>query len=149
MSLSSHVQEVKTSLVSAGLATGSVALLPADLDLTTNLSVTFGDKSVGLGNLLRSSDCKTAPKISFSAEAGHESHAYTYTLFLVDPDAPTPDDPKFAYWRHWVVSGLEPSSTHTSSSSSSSQSALTEYLGPGPKDERVSPQAPVYPARIG
>lgn len=49
---------------------------------------------------------------------------------LVDPDAPTPDDPKFAYWRHWVVSNIS-SSPITSTNSNT----LTEYLGPGPKDE--------------
>lgn len=51
---------------------------------------------------------------------------------LVDPDAPTPDNPKFAYWRHWVVSNIKSSST---SSQLSSGNILTEYLGPGPKDE--------------
>jgi phosphatidylethanolamine-binding protein (PEBP) family uncharacterized protein len=56
----------------------------------------------------------------------HESSSYT--LLLVDPDAPTPDDPKFAYWRHWVVSGLKPSV-------GAEGKVLTEYLGPGPKDE--------------
>jgi phosphatidylethanolamine-binding protein (PEBP) family uncharacterized protein len=55
----------------------------------------------------------------------------SYTVLLVDPDAPTPDDPKFAYWRHWVVSGLKPSE-------SAEGKVLTEYLGPGPKDEYVS-----------
>lgn len=54
-----------------------------------------------------------------------------YTLLLVDPDAPTPDEPKFAYWRHWVVSGLMPGRE------SGSKKVLTEYLGPGPKDEYV------------
>lgn len=52
-----------------------------------------------------------------------------YMLFLIDPDAPTPDDPKFAYWRHWVVSGLAPGQGMDSGK------VLTEYLGPGPKDE--------------
>jgi phosphatidylethanolamine-binding protein (PEBP) family uncharacterized protein len=55
----------------------------------------------------------------------------SYTLLLVDPDAPTPDDPKFAYWRHWVVSGLKPSA-------GAEGKILTEYLGPGPKDEYAS-----------
>lgn len=48
---------------------------------------------------------------------------------LVDPDAPTPQDPKFAYWRHWIVSGLRPSST------SATGKSLTDYLAPGPKDD--------------
>ncbi|GAB1206030.1 hypothetical protein APSETT445_004711 [Aspergillus pseudonomiae] len=44
-------------------------------------------------------------------------------------NAPTPDDPKFAYWRHWVVSGLQPSGAPET------VQTLTEYLGPGPKDD--------------
>jgi len=43
----------------------------------------------------------------------------------VDPDAPTPEDPKFAYWRQWVLTGLP----------NTSKEAVTEYLGPGAKDE--------------
>lgn len=54
----------------------------------------------------------------------------TYTLLLVDPDAPTPDEPKFAWWRHWVLSGLKPGTP-----AEQTNDALTAYLSPGPKDE--------------
>jgi phosphatidylethanolamine-binding protein (PEBP) family uncharacterized protein len=54
-------------------------------------------------------------------------------LMLVDPDAPTPDDPKFAFWRHWVLSGLQP--LGGGNQVAQTKPALTEYLGPGPKDE--------------
>ncbi|EKD17142.1 uncharacterized protein L3040_005363 [Drepanopeziza brunnea f. sp. 'multigermtubi'] len=57
----------------------------------------------------------------------------SYTLLLVDPDAPTPEDPKFAYWRHWIVTGL------TGSTSQDAALAATAYLGPGPKDATASP----------
>lgn len=46
----------------------------------------------------------------------------------MDPDAPTPEDPKFAFWRHWVLPGLSAKGEKT-------KAALTEYLGPGAKDE--------------
>ncbi|KAJ4243656.1 hypothetical protein NW757_011083 [Fusarium falciforme] len=58
----------------------------------------------------------------------------TYMLLFVDPDAPTPDDPKFAFWRHWVLPGLRPLSGDEGMVAQV-QPALTEYLGPGPKDE--------------
>lgn len=48
---------------------------------------------------------------------------------MADPDAPTPDDPKFAYWRHWVVSNID------LRESASTGKVLTEFLAPGPKDE--------------
>lgn len=53
---------------------------------------------------------------------------------LIDPDAPTPDDPKFAYWRHWVVSHI-PSTSLSSANILSTGMTLTQYLAPGPKDE--------------
>ena len=68
-----------------------------------------------------------------SSQGGSEN----YILLFTDPDAPTPEDPKFAYWRHWVVPGLKPSS---SGAATSSKAALTEYLGPGGKEaELVDP----------
>lgn len=50
---------------------------------------------------------------------------------LIDPDAPTPEDPKFAFWRHWVVSGLKPGAEAPGTT-------LTEFLAPGPKPEYVA-----------
>ena len=54
---------------------------------------------------------------------------------LVDPDAPTPEEPKFAFWRHWVVPGLQPIQSEDSGLVAETKRPLTEYLGPGPKDE--------------
>ncbi|KAB8076491.1 phosphatidylethanolamine-binding protein [Aspergillus leporis] len=118
----SQLENLIPSLREAGLFPNSAPLIPEDFSPSTELQVTFGERSVSLGNLFRVSECKTAPKISFATEK--------YTLLLTDPDAPTPDDPKFAYWRHWVVSGLQPSE-----SPEASAKTLTEYLGPGPKDD--------------
>jgi phosphatidylethanolamine-binding protein (PEBP) family uncharacterized protein len=53
---------------------------------------------------------------------------------LIDPDAPTPDDPKFAYWRHWVVTNIS-SDEIDSSNIVKAGKTLTQYLAPGPKDE--------------
>ncbi|GMG36746.1 unnamed protein product [Aspergillus oryzae] len=109
------------SLRQAGLFPSSAPLIPEDFTPTTELQVAFGEKSVSLGNLFRVSDFNVQKRDLESPEK--------YTLLLIDPDAPTPDDPKFAYWRHWVVSGLQPSGAPET------VQTLTEYLGPGPKDE--------------
>lgn len=58
----------------------------------------------------------------------------TYTLMMVDPDAPTPDDPKFAFWRHWIVTGLQPLSGD-SSVVAATKFPVTGYHPPGPKAE--------------
>ena len=144
-----------TSLSKAGLLP-SLAI-PETFKPSVDVSVSFEQKPVVAGNLFRVSEVQNAPEVTFTPEvcpitaAGDRpaalsvlwtceltkdvnrktraSESTRYTLLLVDPDAPTPDDPKFAYWRHWVVSGLTPSSK------SSSGQALTQYLAPGPKDE--------------
>ncbi|KAL4924130.1 YbhB/YbcL family Raf kinase inhibitor-like protein [Aspergillus undulatus] len=128
MTLQSHAQELYGSLLQAGLFPGSAPLIPNDFVPSTQLGIAFGDKAVALGNLFRVSEVKAAPTISFASEAG-SSGSETYALLLIDPDAPTPDDPKFAYWRHWVISGLKPGEKIDN------VPALTEYLGPGPKDD--------------
>ncbi|KAL4940080.1 hypothetical protein BDV06DRAFT_224432 [Aspergillus oleicola] len=128
MSLQTHAQELHTSLLNAGLFPGVAPIIPEDFTPTTELGITFGDKNVSLGDLFRVSEVKGAPTISFAKEP-IASVSTTYTLLLIDPDAPTPDDPKFAYWRHWVVSGLKPGDKIED------VPALTAYLGPGPKDD--------------
>ncbi|KPM46455.1 hypothetical protein AK830_g206 [Neonectria ditissima] len=122
-----------SSLEQAKLIPGPAnTIIPPAFKPTTKLEVAFNGRAVSLGNLFRSGECKSAPSISFSAEADAPADT-SYLLLLVDPDAPTPDDPKFAFWRHWVVSGLQPASAE--GQSTEAKVALTEYLGPGPKDD--------------
>lgn len=68
MSLGAHSQALITSLASVNLSPGSIDLIPSNFEPTTELQVKFGNKAVALGNLLRASECKSEPSISFSAE---------------------------------------------------------------------------------
>lgn len=132
MSLADHASALPSSLSAAHLVLGpAAALILASFKPTTKLDVSFGNKAVDLGTFFRAGECKQAPQVSFSPEAA-EAEApsdASYTFILADPDAPTPDDPKFAFWRHWVVSGLKPGAEARGGKT------LTEYLGPGPKDD--------------
>ncbi|KAK1713478.1 phosphatidylethanolamine-binding protein [Colletotrichum lupini] len=133
MSLSDHAQKLTSTLEQAKLVPGSAAvLIPEGFRPTIKLEVSFADKAVDVGNFFRAGECKLAPSISFAAEEGAESGA-SYTLFLTDPDAPTPDNPQFAFWRHWVLPGLQPLSG--GAVVAQTKPALTEFLGPGPKDD--------------
>jgi phosphatidylethanolamine-binding protein (PEBP) family uncharacterized protein len=86
------------------------------------------------GSLARVSQVKEQPIISIRPAPA--SSASTYTFMMIDPDAPTPDDPKFGYWRHWVVSAISlPSETTSSDDITARGTTLTPYLAPGPKDE--------------
>ncbi|KAJ4377999.1 hypothetical protein N0V83_000829 [Neocucurbitaria cava] len=106
-----------------------------------SLTITFPSISPSNGNFVRVSEVKQQPVISItsSSPSSPSSHsAQSFTFMLIDPDAPTPDDPKFGYWRHWVVTNIP-----FDSKSSAGEDAdiiqrgrtLTPYLAPGPKDE--------------
>jgi hypothetical protein len=54
------------SLEQAGLAPGPAdGLIPATFNPTIELKVAFNRRDVTLGNLFRSSECKSTPTISF------------------------------------------------------------------------------------
>ncbi|KAI9052039.1 hypothetical protein LZ554_004293 [Drepanopeziza brunnea f. sp. 'monogermtubi'] len=129
MALDASFQNLLASLAAANLAPGSSALIPKDFTPSVHLNITYGDQRVSLGNVLRTSETTTAPIVKFDSE---KAGSTSYTLLLIDPDAPTPEDPKFAYWRHWIVTGL------TGSTSQDAAPAATAYLGPGPKDATAS-----------
>ncbi|KAH6887394.1 phosphatidylethanolamine-binding protein [Thelonectria olida] len=120
--------------MAAGLVPGPAdGLISPAFNPAFELKVAFNGRDVTLGNLFRSSECKSAPAINFSSDV-HTELDKSYLIMLVDPDAPTPDDPKFAFWRHWIQSGLQPP-REDAPCVTFSQAALTEYLGPGPKDD--------------
>ncbi|ETS75868.1 hypothetical protein PFICI_12812 [Pestalotiopsis fici W106-1] len=137
MSLEEHITALQASLDKAKLVPGSASeLIPSSFAPSTVLKISFGDKAVDLGNFFRASECKVAPTISFAPETGSSSSSNaSYLLILTDPDAPTPDDPKFAFWRHWIVSGLQPLAGGSQGAVALTKPTITEYLGPGPKDD--------------
>ncbi|ROT40446.1 PEBP-like protein [Sodiomyces alkalinus F11] len=137
MTLSGHAEALAASLAKANLVPGPAAeLIPEGFTPTTKLDVSFDDKAVELGNFFRAGECKKAPSIAFPAEAGAPSSA-AYLLIFADPDAPTPDDPRYAFWRHWVVPGLQPLSPGPSRQTTlvaETKEPLTQYHPPGPQD---------------
>uniref|UniRef100_A0A0B7K6D1 Phosphatidylethanolamine-binding protein n=1 Tax=Bionectria ochroleuca TaxID=29856 RepID=A0A0B7K6D1_BIOOC len=108
MVLEEYTLALASSLEKANLVPGSAAsLIPQGFKPTTKLNITYGDRPLDLGNLFRVTEVKTAPSVSFPSEDGAPDGA-SYLLLLVDPDAPTPDDPKFAFWRHWMRRSSKP-----------------------------------------
>ena len=124
--MESNASALVESLKSANLLPSRV--IPDGFTPAIPLSVEFETKTINNGNLVRVSDVKSAPKVSFSSDTSD-----TYTFMLIDPDAPTPDDPKFAYWRHWVVINIKPDSSVPNTVDTGI--TLTQYLAPGVKDE--------------
>ncbi|OAR02724.1 hypothetical protein LLEC1_03343, partial [Akanthomyces lecanii] len=81
----------------------AAALIPASFAPSAELSVSFGDAPVQLGNLMRVSQVQPKPAFSFQLEAGAgaaSDSSSSFLMMLIDPDAPTPEDPKFASSPH-------------------------------------------------
>jgi phosphatidylethanolamine-binding protein (PEBP) family uncharacterized protein len=119
------------SLRSANLLPSNI--IPANFTPSVNISVNFPSISPSEGSFVRVSQVKETPTISLSSTISTPS-AQSFTFMLIDPDAPTPDDPKFAYWRHWVVTNISSASLDPSDVVGAGKT-LTQYLAPGPKDE--------------
>ncbi|KAF2624614.1 PEBP-like protein [Macroventuria anomochaeta] len=121
------ISSLTNTLISASLIPSPI--IPANFTPSYTLNISFPSKSPSNGSLVRVSDVKEKPNVTFSATSDSAS-AQSFTFFLIDPDAPTPDDPKFAYWRHWVVTNIPSTAKEISEGKT-----LTQYLAPGPKDE--------------
>ena len=75
MTLGAHALALAASLSQAGLVPGLAPLIPDYFVPSTELGVTYGNKSVELGNLFRVSEVKSAPTISFAKEVSwHRPH---------------------------------------------------------------------------
>lgn len=115
------------------------AVISPSFTPTFDLKVSFDGKPVLLGNFFKAGECKPVPAISFSTASTtsttsnetDERKNKTYLFMMIDPDAPTPADPKFAFWRHYVITGL------TAEGNGEDGRVVTQYLAPGPKEEYV------------
>ncbi|KAH8922258.1 PEBP-like protein [Atractiella rhizophila] len=123
------------------------AVAPADFQPSVFLSITYNGKEVELGKELTPEETATEPVVSFLGKNPDRNESYT--IMLLDFDAPSPADRKFSPWRHWVQPGLVPTtatgleslvSTTSSEGELGSQmvkttsEAATSYKGPGPNE---------------
>ena len=58
-----------------------------------------------LGTELLRDDTQSEPDVEITPMGGDDGSP-TYTLAMLDPDAPSRSDPKYGPFRHWVVSTL-------------------------------------------
>ncbi|RCH91511.1 Phosphatidylethanolamine-binding protein 4 [Rhizopus azygosporus] len=98
-------------------------IVPEGFSPSTLLSIRYPKgEDVALGNFIKPSDSAETPNISFVAP---DSDAQ-YTLLLIDPDAPSKQDPKWGPYRHWVVVNIPGSADFMAANQ------LTSYMGPAP-----------------
>lgn len=109
-------------------------LIPSNFNPIYNLTVGFPATTPENGSLVRKGKVQEQPTITITPRSPSSSTSqHTLTLALLDPDAPTPADPKYAFWRHWLVTGIP--GAETSSFGIEAGKTLTQWLAPGPKDD--------------
>lgn len=86
------------------------------------VTVKYGSGAeVKMGNELTPTQVKDVPsQVSWPTESDT-----LYTLAMVDPDAPSRQNPKFREWHHWLVLNIPGNDI-------SKGQALSEYVGAGP-----------------
>ncbi|BFZ53874.1 hypothetical protein PYCC9005_000905 [Savitreella phatthalungensis] len=121
----SSTSEIVRLLRNANLIPGTIPAFNATVDPFT---VRFRSAIVNYGNLISLADSAYAPNVSFSAEAAFPSARYT--VAMVDPDAPTPQNASSSQIRHWLVSNVAPSSQLTNISLTAN--VLSGWRSPSP-----------------
>eukprot|EP01118_Nematostelium_gracile_P004016 TRINITY_DN1475_c0_g1_i1.p1 TRINITY_DN1475_c0_g1~~TRINITY_DN1475_c0_g1_i1.p1 ORF type:complete len:170 (-),score=41.59 TRINITY_DN1475_c0_g1_i1:108-617(-) len=100
------------------------AIVPDVLDseptLTTTLKVSYGDRELKMGEVLDPSEAKSTPSLHWGTVDGK-----LYTLLMVDPDAPSRENPTKRCYRHWGVVNIPGNKIGEGK-------IVTEYMGPAP-----------------
>ncbi|KAI8122934.1 hypothetical protein FF38_11753 [Lucilia cuprina] len=102
--------------------TGGIIPDIIDSKPATIACVTYGDRSVSLGNELKPRQVKDEPEITWKAEEGS-----LYTLLMVDPDAPSRETPTYREILHWFVINIPGNKL-------SEGQVVAEYIGSGPPE---------------
>jgi hypothetical protein len=71
----------------------------ASFEPTAKLSISYGGHEVSLASSLSPQATSSAPHVAISGKG-------LYTLLMVDPDAPSRENPKYAQWLHWMVTNI-------------------------------------------
>ncbi|AYV84772.1 MAG: protein D2-like isoform X1 [Hyperionvirus sp.] len=62
------------------------------------IDVRYDGKPIEYGSVMSKEETKVQPEVKFVREPGK-----IYSIIMVDPDAPSPKDPKFRYYLHWLI----------------------------------------------
>ncbi|KAB0797455.1 hypothetical protein PPYR_08449 [Photinus pyralis] len=88
---------------------------------TNYLTVTYANNvKVNEGNELTPPQAKSAPELEWNTDPDK-----LYLLAMVDPDAPSRNNPKFREWQHWIVGNIPGCDVKKGD-------VISEYIGPKP-----------------
>ncbi|CAL1710498.1 unnamed protein product [Somion occarium] len=122
-------------------------IIPDVVPETFNPSLLFSigypsGKEVLLGNEFTVDETQDEPSINFTplnmpTEQADSQEEVSYTLAMVDPDAPSRAEPLYKSFRHWLITGLksprDSASTTSDLNALESKPATTPYRPPGPR----------------
>ncbi|KAF5288617.1 hypothetical protein FQR65_LT11988 [Abscondita terminalis] len=103
-----------------------LGIIPDVLDTKPNkiLSVTYeGNNKVSEGNILTPTIVKDKPVVFWNTEDDES----LFLLAMVDPDAPSRENPKSREWHHWLVGNIPGNNIQLGET-------LSEYIGAGPPE---------------
>ncbi|KAI0077541.1 PEBP-like protein [Panus rudis PR-1116 ss-1] len=119
-------------------------ILPESFTPSILFSIGFpsSGKEVILGNEFNVDETQDEPEINFTplnmpVEQADSDDEISYTLAMVDPDAPTRAEPIYRSFRHWLITGLkfprDTASTTSDLTALKTRAAITPYRPPGPR----------------
>ncbi|GAA5878640.1 hypothetical protein JCM1840_003537 [Sporobolomyces johnsonii] len=117
------VAALKSALESHGLLGSSIIPKSFNPDVFVRVLYLRSNVAVSPGELLGVQKTQEEPRVSFETHQDDPEH---YTLALLDPDAPSKSDPKWAPFRHWLITGVRPGEPARFGE------VLTSYMGPAP-----------------
>ncbi|XP_054792196.1 protein MOTHER of FT and TFL1-like [Prosopis cineraria] len=91
------------------------------------LTVQFGSKQVMSGCEIKPSLAADRPRVRLMSPSNNNNASNLYTLVMVDPDAPSPSEPTFREWLHWIVVDIPEGSDATQGKE------VVSYVGPSPR----------------
>eukprot|EP00092_Neocalanus_flemingeri_P001235 GFUD01001317.1.p1 GENE.GFUD01001317.1~~GFUD01001317.1.p1 ORF type:complete len:189 (-),score=60.19 GFUD01001317.1:81-647(-) len=114
--------DVEDKFVEDGVVSDVLTVAPSAL-----LKATFTEgNEANLGNTLQVSKTSTEPSVQYAdAVVGQK-----YTIAMVDPDAPSRENPRAAQWNHWLVTNVE--GEDLKSDNKVDGKVLMKYNGPSP-----------------
>ncbi|GMH05385.1 hypothetical protein Nepgr_007225 [Nepenthes gracilis] len=90
---------------------------------TDEFTVSYGSKQVYNGCDIKPSATTERPHVQIH---GARNPDHLFTLVMVDPDAPSPSEPKWREWLHWIVVDIP------QGMDASNGKELEEYMGAQP-----------------
>lgn len=110
-----------TQLLAAGVIPDVISGFTPDGEV--RITVVYGAAEVLSGGQLAPQEAAEAPEVAIDGDG-------LFTLVMVDLDPPSPEDPKYREWLHWIVADINPNG------SIDKGREIVEYSGPTPPQGR-------------